>query len=126
VLTRSVRDSAACLDALAGPAPGDPYTAPPPARPWLDEVGADPGRLRIAYRPDASDPEVVAAIESTVALLEQLGHRVEATALPALDDPAIGSGFANVVCAAIARDLDRWGARIGRTSARTMSKQQRG
>ena len=50
VLTRSVRDSAAVLDACAGPAPGDPYTAPPPARPWRDEVGADPGRLRIGFR----------------------------------------------------------------------------
>ena len=47
-VTRSVRDSAALLDATAGPAPGDPYSAPPPARPFADEVGADPGRLRIA------------------------------------------------------------------------------
>ena len=47
-LTRSVRDSAALLDATAGPAPGDPYWAPPAAGRFLDEVGADPGRLRIA------------------------------------------------------------------------------
>src|SRR5436309_2629943 len=45
VLTRSVRDTAAVLDATAGPGVGDPYTAPAPARPWRDEVGADPGRL---------------------------------------------------------------------------------
>src|SRR5207248_10357005 len=48
-LTRSVRDSAALLDAIAGPAPGDPYPAPTPARPFVTEVGADPGRLRIAF-----------------------------------------------------------------------------
>src|SRR5690606_32174386 len=47
VVSRAVRDSAGFLDAVAGPAPGDPYTAPPPARPYVREVGADPGRLRI-------------------------------------------------------------------------------
>src|ERR1700688_887906 len=46
VLTRTVRDTAAVLDAIAGPAPGDPYSAPPPVRPFREEVGADPGRLR--------------------------------------------------------------------------------
>src|SRR5262249_19528941 len=50
VLTRSVRDTAAVLDAVAGPAPGDPYTAPAPNRPYRDEVGAPPGRLRIGFR----------------------------------------------------------------------------
>ena len=45
----SVRDSAALLDATRGPGPGDPYSAPPPDRPFLAEVGADPGRLRIAF-----------------------------------------------------------------------------
>src|SRR5207244_9848782 len=47
-VTRTVRDSAALLDATAGPDLGDPYWAPPPSRPFLDEVGADPGKLRIA------------------------------------------------------------------------------
>ena len=47
-VTRSVRDSAALLDATSGPDPGDPYYAPPPARPFLQEAGASPGRLRIA------------------------------------------------------------------------------
>src|SRR5439155_1476821 len=46
VVTRSVRDTAALLDAVAGPMPGDPYFAPPPARPFAAEVGRDPGRLR--------------------------------------------------------------------------------
>ncbi|MCB0900386.1 MAG: amidase, partial [Actinobacteria bacterium] len=49
VLTRSVRDSAAMLDAVAGPDVGAPYVAPPPVRPYGDEVGRSPGRLRIAF-----------------------------------------------------------------------------
>ena len=48
-LTRSVRDSALLLDVVAGSAPGDPYSAPPPARPFREEVGADPGRLRVLH-----------------------------------------------------------------------------
>ena len=52
-VTRTVRDSAVVLDIIAGPMPGDPYYAPPPARPFADEVGADPGRLRIGVRTTA-------------------------------------------------------------------------
>lgn len=115
VLTRSVRDSAGSLDALAGPAPGDPYTAPAPTRPWRDEVGADPGRLRIRFRPDAGHPDVAAALEATAALLDTLGHDVAPTAFPALDDPRLGEGFAVIITSALARELDRWGARLGGT-----------
>jgi amidase len=80
-VTRSVRDSAALLDATAGPDVGDPYWAPPPARPFSREVGADPGRLKIAFttRPWDSkpvDPECLAAVEAAAKLLEALGHRV--------------------------------------------------
>jgi amidase len=53
-ITRSVRDSAALLDATAGPDLGDPYWAPPQARPFVEEVGADPGKLRIAFTSDAT------------------------------------------------------------------------
>ena len=49
VLTRTVRDTAAALDALHGPGPGDKYLIPPPERPYADEVGADPGRLRVRW-----------------------------------------------------------------------------
>src|SRR5262245_22042665 len=91
VLTRSVRDTAAVLDAVAGAGPGDPYTAPPPLRPYRDEVGAEAGRLRVGFRsvmPDGreSHPELVRAVESTARLLESLGHDVDAAAIPALDD----------------------------------------
>ena len=49
VVSISVRDSAAMLDAIHGPEPSSPYVAPPPERPFLEEVGRDPGRLRIAF-----------------------------------------------------------------------------
>ena len=57
-LTRSVRDSAALLDVTSGPAPGDPYWAPPPTRPFLQEVGAKPGKLRIALMVEKGIPEI--------------------------------------------------------------------
>src|SRR5574340_739834 len=68
VLTRSVRDSAALLDAIDGPAPGDPYAAPPKARPFLEEVGAPPGRLRVAVTREAlfareTHPDCAAAVD---------------------------------------------------------------
>ena len=81
VITRSVRDSAAFLDATHGPSPGDPYCAPAIARPFLDEVGAEPGRLRIAFSYDgnsgqAAHPDCRAAVDHAVALLTELGHEL--------------------------------------------------
>jgi amidase len=95
-MSRSVRDNAALLDAAAGPEPGDPFFAAPPERPFLDEVGRDPGRLRIAWTgtpaiDTAIDPECVAAVRGAAALLVDLGHDV-VEAAPRLDgDVIIGS-----------------------------------
>jgi len=120
VLTRSVRDTAAVLDATAGPATGDPYWAPPPSRPFRDEVGADPGRLRIGFRTrlrrrdDDAEPECVRAVHETVRLLESLGHAVEPVELPALDDPAHDEAVAATFAVFVARDLERWSAALGR------------
>src|SRR4030095_13413921 len=74
-VTRSVRDRAALLDAVAGPARAYPYFAPPPARAYLDEVGADPGRLRIALQTRAFngaevDPDCAAAARDAAALCQ--------------------------------------------------------
>ncbi len=117
VLTRSVRDTAAVLDAIAGPAPGDPYSAPPPVRAFRKEVGAPPGRLRIGLRTrrrdgERSHPECEAAVTDAGWLLESLGHHVEVVDLPALDEPIDGA-FGIVMCVAVARELDRWAARTG-------------
>ncbi|MEW5913261.1 MAG: amidase [Thermodesulfobacteriota bacterium] len=81
-LTRSVRDSAALLDATSGPDLGDPYWAPPPARPFLQEVGADPGKLRIAFSTQnlfgfEVHPDCQAAVRDAAALCAELGHAVE-------------------------------------------------
>jgi Asp-tRNA(Asn)/Glu-tRNA(Gln) amidotransferase A subunit family amidase len=81
-VSRSVRDSAALLDVSAGAEPGDPYAAPPFARPLRDEVGAPPGRLRIAlcatdFLGNAIDPECAAAATAAARLCESLGHHVE-------------------------------------------------
>jgi amidase len=81
-LTRTVRDSAVLLDVVAGSAPGDPYAAPPPLRPFVHEVGADPGRLRVVRleRPPFAgtpDPRIEAVVDRAAQALEELGHRVE-------------------------------------------------
>ncbi|MDQ1380413.1 MAG: amidase [Actinomycetota bacterium] len=92
VVTRSVRDSAAVLDVLQGYATGDWYTAPPPERSYVDEVGAQPGKLKVGVRTGAPlglapvDPECIAAVDATVALLESLGHTVVEATPAALDE----------------------------------------
>jgi amidase/6-aminohexanoate-cyclic-dimer hydrolase len=93
VVSISVRDSAAMLDAVHGPEPSSPYVAPPPERPFLDEVGRDPGRLRIAFTDkspygDAIDAEIAAATRETAALLSGLGHYVEERSPALAADPA--------------------------------------
>jgi amidase len=111
-LTVSVRDSAALLDATAGPAPGDPYWAPPPARPFAQEVGADPGRLRIAYSPrtpggEPGHPDCVAALHDAVALCASLGHDVVEADLPGLD-ARVGAAISTVFNAATAWIVAYW------------------
>ncbi len=118
VLTRSIRDTAAVLDAVAGAGTGDPYTAPPPLRPYREEVGAAPGRLHIGFRTrqrngEPSHPDCAAAVEQAAQLLETLGHDVEAVDIPALDTP-IDHAFGTVMGVAIARDVARWSSRLGR------------
>jgi amidase len=93
VVSITVRDSAAMLDAIHGPEASSPYVAPPPERPFLQEVGRDPGRLRISFTDkspygDAIDPEIAAAIREIAALLSKLGHHVEERAAPLACDPA--------------------------------------
>jgi amidase len=93
VVSISVRDSAAMMDAVSGPEPTSPYRAPPPERPFAEEVGRDPGRLRIAFTDkspygDAIDPEIAAAVRDAARLLSGLGHHVEERAPQLAADPA--------------------------------------
>jgi amidase len=118
-VTRSVRDSAALLDVVAGAMPGDPYAAAPPARPFAREVGAEAGRLRIgllrrAPRDGELDPECRAAAEDAGRLLESLGHAVEPSHPAALDDPEAVKGFLTVGSAGVAFALDAAAAKLGR------------
>jgi len=118
VLARTMRDVAGVLDAVAGMAPGDPYTAPPPARPYTNEVGAAAGRLRVGFRTDTPDGEAsgadaIAAVEGAAKLLSELGHDVSPADIPALDS-GYGGGFVAILMVAVARDAARWSARLGR------------
>ncbi len=118
VVSRSVRDTAVFLDAVSGPAPGDPYLAPPPARPFAEEVEREPGALRIGLatqgRGDApTHPECVAAATAAARLLESLGHRVEESAPAALLEGEIMGAFLTIVGGSTARALDAWGAKTG-------------
>ncbi|MEV0620071.1 amidase family protein [Nonomuraea sp. NPDC050404] len=102
-LTRTVRDTAVLLDAVQGPGVGDKYTAPPPHRPYIEEVGADPGRLRVAVHTTSwagtwVDPEMAAAAVRTGEALAAAGHIVT-EAGPAFDwadlvRAAMGEGVA--------------------------------
>src|SRR2546429_4257748 len=120
VLTRSVRDTAAILDVIAGPMPGDPYTAPPPARPFAAEVGAAVGKLRVGLltRPPggqfASHPDTVAAAEGAARLLTSLGHTVEASHPEALDDLESARHFTTMYATGMAHLLDVLGLIVGR------------
>jgi amidase len=119
VVSRSVRDTAGLLDAVAGPMPGDPYVAPLPARRYAAEVGADPGRLRVGLMAEAPGrmapvhPECVAAAESTARLLESLGHTVEQAHPAVLDSPDWPRNFLALWTAGAASSLDRWSRRTG-------------
>ncbi|MFL5962221.1 MAG: amidase [Gaiellaceae bacterium] len=90
-LSVSVRDGAAFLDAIAGYEPGDAHWAPPPQRPFLDEVGADPGRLRIAFTveppiPYPVDDGVVRVARDAAEALAALGHEIVEQTPPWVDE----------------------------------------
>jgi amidase len=98
-LTRTVRDSAALLDVVAGTALGDPYTAPAPNMPFLQAITQAPAAQRILiataspFPGAATDPEVLAAVERTGTVLDGLGHVVESGA-PTIDTDAVADAIA--------------------------------
>ncbi|MBM4433020.1 MAG: amidase, partial [Chloroflexi bacterium] len=102
VLTRSVRDSAAMLDATAGPDTGAPYYATPPSRSFLSEVGTNPGKLRIAFTTEhflgnTVDADCVKGLEVAAKLCDNLGHEL-VEAAPPIDGKAIAGAFLTIVC----------------------------
>ncbi len=121
-VTRSVRDAAAVLDAVSGPAPGDPYGVAPPARPYAEEVGADPGRLRIGLMTTPpgghfeTHPECAAAARAAAVTLEGLGHAVEESYPLALDDPDYVAQFLVRWTAGVAWNVDHWSRQVGRAA----------
>jgi Asp-tRNA(Asn)/Glu-tRNA(Gln) amidotransferase A subunit family amidase len=117
-ITRSVRDSAALLDATSGPDVGDPYWAPPPTGPFLAEVGRDPGRLRMAlattpWNRKHVDAECAEAARAAARLCERLGHHVE-EARPEIDVEALSHAQRVIVSANVRNALDLRGIARGR------------
>jgi amidase len=117
-VTRSVRDAAALLDALAGPALGDPYAVPSPTRSFTDEAATDPRPLRVGYTARMADgsrghPDCVAALDDAVALLADVGHDVTETELPPFDE-VTGNAVGTVFNSATAWIVGYWARVLGR------------
>jgi amidase len=118
VISRTVRDSAAILDATQGPDPGAPYVIPPPEKPYLQEIEQNPGSLKIAFCTQspigtAVHPECIRAVEHAVGLLEGLGHRVE-EAQPAVNGLALAHSLFTLYSAEVAALIDDLKMVLGR------------
>lgn len=118
VLTRTVRDTAAMLDRLGVPQPGDPFVIRRAERPYLEHMGAPGPRLRIGWSADPLmdapvDPEVGAAVERTALVLESLGHDVSQAA-PEIDLTAIDRACLEIWYYGFDRWLDDFAAATGR------------
>jgi amidase len=118
-VSRTVRDSAALLDATRGPGIGDTVIAPAPTRPYVEELGADPGRLRIGildHHPQGGsvDPECTAAAQAVGSLLELLGHDVEPAWPKVLEDRSFGSTFGALWSANMGLSKRRFSEQLGR------------
>ncbi len=122
VLTRSVGDCAAMLDATAGPDVGALYYAPPPVRPFLNEVGIDPEQLRIAFtsKPFLGaivDKDCVKGLEATAGLCQDLGH-VVVEAAPQLDRTAFIRAFTVMLCVETRAAIEESEVILKRTASR--------
>lgn len=118
VLTRTVRDTAALIDVMAGPMPGDPYAAPPLDRPLREEVGVDPGKLRIAWSAASlygkeTHPEIRSAVQQTARWLADLGHDVH-EATPTLDRHALVMGYLTQVAVGVAAEVEEMERLVGK------------
>ncbi len=118
-ISRSVRDTAAMLDAVGGPGVGDTVIAPPPRRPYVRELNGDARPLRIGMLDryltgDPVHPECEDAVHEAGRLLEALGHRIEPTYPAALADPGIGRQMGLVASSHLGLALDQLAESLGR------------
>jgi len=117
-ITRSVRDNAALLDISHGPGVGDPYRAPVSQRPFLQEVGAYPGQLRIALikvptSGGAVHPECVKAADNAATLCADLGHNVEEASFP-INHQKVNDGLVATLAVSVAKSIQDRAAVLGR------------
>jgi amidase len=117
-ITRTVRDSAALLDITSGAAPGDPYSLPRPARPFLEEVGHDPRRLRIAASAEVApgitvDPEALLAFEAGIAACRSLGHEV-VEAAPVYEREVTSAAVVRIIAVSYASMIGKRVEALGR------------
>jgi amidase len=120
VISRSVRDSAAMLDATAGADTGAPFVIAPPERPYVEEIRRDPPRLRIAFNPrspigTAVHPENEKAVLQAARMLQRLGHEVDEAA-PALDGRALARSYLTMLYGEVAADLKELEWVLGRAA----------
>jgi amidase len=118
-VSRTVRDTARLLDAVHGPGVGDTVIAPAPARPYVDELGADPGRLRIGLldhhpRDGSIHPDCVTAVRHAAGVLEALGHDVAPGFPAALADEGVTQRFMALWATLAATGLEGYAAMLGR------------
>ncbi|MBT6611716.1 MAG: amidase, partial [Deltaproteobacteria bacterium] len=123
VLSRSVRDSAALLDATQGTDIGAPYIIAPPEKPYLQIIDQDPLPLKIAFNTRSPlntdvDQECVTAVEKTAKILESLGHHVEEAA-PELDGITLAKSYLTLYIGEIASDIDQLENILGRKPVRS-------
>jgi len=126
VVARSVRDSAAVLDVLAGMMPGDPYTAPPQLSSYLAELAVPPKPLKIGFATrhinvqgdvEDSHPDCVAAVRYAARLLADLGHHVEPADIPETSDPEFVPRFLTLWFVGVSTRIDEVSQLIGRPVA---------
>jgi amidase len=120
VVTRTVRDTAAILDVVAGYVPGDVYTAPPPKRPFTSELTTTPRPLRVGLMVQAPtgvpvSSDCVAAAEHAARLLKSLGHSVERSHPEEITDPRMLQAIVTVIACSTTRALELWSEKTGRT-----------
>ena len=118
-VSRSVRDTAALLDAVRGPSVGDTVIAAPPARPYIDELGSDPGHLRIGlldHHPFAGPvhEQCAIAVRNAATLLQSLGHNVEPGFPQALANPEFARRFSAMWSTNMGVGIKRISDQLGR------------